>query len=54
MACGVICTCYDFTCTCGARYRYDAFHYHWPTTDNLCMECDETLPSLICQERVAC
>ena len=30
---------------CATEYRYDADNYHWPTTGNLCVECDLPLPN---------
>lgn len=45
------CTCYDFRClNCDAHYKYDAENYHWPTTGNRCVDCNERLPDLECPQ----
>jgi len=43
------CQCYDYTCSCGAPYKYDEHSYHWAEKGEPCAECDKPMPDLSCQ-----
>lgn len=38
------CYCFNYTCECGAPYKYDDKSYHLPNLSGKCEECDKELP----------